>query len=228
VALHERSYAFVCVSGARRMKKFLRHAQLGKPGKKAGRILWAGFWSGHEHEAVGHGDEAAADEDVSDAIGVVGADELVAEADGAAEIGGPGFSLMKESGPASDDAALDVLGAKNAAEARRRFIKNVFDGAGTAMIFEREGGGESRDAAADDRDSIMSAGFGSTTSGFGFRASGHRIRGRIFLDEVCEVLHIFYRVSGRMPWPRLKMWPGRPAASCKIFGARFQFVPVGE
>jgi len=122
-----------------------------------------------------------------------------------------------------------VLGAKNAAEARRRFIKNVFDGAGTAMIFEREGGGESRDAAPMIAIRIMSAGFGSTDFGLRLSASGHRIRGRIFLDEVCEVLHIFYRVSGRMPWPRLKMWPGRPAASCKICWARdFQFVPVGE
>src|SRR5271170_4280951 len=28
-------------------------------------------------------------------------------------------------------------------------------------------------------------------------------------------------VSGRMPWPRLKMWPGRPAAWRKMSSARF-------
>ena len=32
-----------------------------------------------------------------------------------------------------------------------------------------------------------------------------------------------------MPWPRLKMWPGRPAArSQNVFGAGLQFLPVGE
>ena len=36
-------------------------------------------------------------------------------------------------------------------------------------------------------------------------------------------------VSGRMPWPRLKMWPGRPAAWPQdVFRARLQFFPLGK
>ena len=111
------------------------------------------FRGDHEHQAVGHFDEAAAGQDVGLAVGVVGADELVAEAEGAAEIGGPGLFGDEGVGAGFDEASVDVFGAEDAAETRGRFVENVVDiGAGAAVLFEGEGGGEAGDASADDGD----------------------------------------------------------------------------
>jgi len=78
---------------------------------------------------------------------------LIAEAERAAEIGGPGFFGDEGVGAGFDDASVDVFGAEDAAEARGRFVEDVVNGrAGAAALFEFEGGGEAGDAAADDGD----------------------------------------------------------------------------
>src|ERR1019366_9495399 len=103
--------------------------------------------------SVGHDHEAAASQDVSLAIGVVRTDELVAEAEGAAEIGGPGLLGNEGIGAGFDQASVDVFGAENAAEARGRFVENVVEiGARAAVLFQDEGGGEAGDASANDGD----------------------------------------------------------------------------
>ena len=94
----------------------MRHAQFRAPGKKRGESGGQDFGWHHEHEAVGHGDETAADEDVSFAIGVVRADELISEAESAAEVGGPGFFGNEGIRSGFYDAAVDVFGAEDAAE----------------------------------------------------------------------------------------------------------------
>jgi len=94
---------------------------------------------------------------------------------------------------------LDVLGAKNAAEARRRFIKNVFECTSAAMFFECKSGGESRDAAANDRDSNHERGLRER----GLRASPCGLPDAGFVDEYswtkCARFFTFSTgVSGRM------------------------------
>ena len=192
------------------MEKFAGHAEFGGPGKKWRETSGQDFRRDQKHQAVGHGDQAAADEDVGFAVGVVGADELVAEAEGAAEVGSPGFFGDEGIGASFDEAALDVFGAEDAAEVRRRFIERVLDCPGPAMFFESESGGESGDAAADDGDAVH----GTRLPAFGFRLPEEVTRDA---EYSCTKWARFFTfstgVSGRMPWPRLKMWPGRPAAS---------------
>src|ERR1700691_542435 len=161
------------------MKKFLRHSQFRAPGKKWRESCGQNFRRDHEHEAVGDSNQSAADEDVCLTTGVIGADELIAEAEGAAKIGGPGLFGNERVGPGFDDAALDVFGAKNSAEARRGLVENVFSGASAAMFFEGGCGGESGDATTDDRDAnhgtrLPALGFRLPTSGCRRSASGFR------------------------------------------------------
>ncbi len=73
-------------------------------------------------------------------------------------------------GSGLDDAAVDVLGAEDAAETRRRFVKRIFDCAGVAVLFQSESGGESGDAAADYGDASHECGL--RASAFGLRVAG--------------------------------------------------------
>src|ERR1700733_6656230 len=165
------------------MKQFLRHAQLRAPGKKRREGGWQNFCRDHEHEPVGDGNKAAAYQNIGFAIGVIGAGELIAETECAAKVGGPWLFDDERVGTGFDDAALDVFSAKNSAEARRGFVKNEFSGAGAAMFFERECGGESGDATADDRD----ANHGTRLPVFGFRlpVSGCRRSASRFREYSC-------------------------------------------
>jgi hypothetical protein len=119
------------------------------------------FGRHHEHQAVGHDDEFVAavlvKHDVGFAVGVVGADELIAESDFAAEVGGPGFFCEEGIGAGFDQAAIDAIGDKDSAEARGGFEQDIFDlcvglGSGFAFFFKRERGREAGDSAADDGD----------------------------------------------------------------------------
>jgi hypothetical protein len=66
-------------------------------------------------------------------------------------------------------------------------------------------------------------------SGFGLRASGCRIRGRIFLDEAGEVLHIFYWGFGEDAVAEIEDVAGASGGELQnLLGARFQFFPVRE
>ena len=97
------------------------------------------------------------DDDVGLAVGVVGADELIAQSDFAAEVGGPGFFGEEGIGAGFDQAAIGTVGDHDSAEARGGFEQDVFDlcvglGAGLAFFFKRERGREAGDSAADDGD----------------------------------------------------------------------------
>ena len=103
------------------------HANFGAQREERREHRGQNFGGHHEHQAVGHDDETVADDDVGFAVGVIGADELIAEADFAAEVGGPGFFGEKGIGAGFDEAAIDVIGDEDAAEARGGFEQNVFD-----------------------------------------------------------------------------------------------------
>ena len=128
------------------------HAHFGAPGKERREHRGQNFGGHHEHQAVGHDDEFALDDDVSFAVSVVGADELVAQSDFAAEVGGPGFFGEKRIGAGFDQAAVGAVGDHDSAEARAGFEQDIFDRsrAGLALFFERERGREAGDSAADD------------------------------------------------------------------------------
>jgi hypothetical protein len=123
------------------MEKFLRHAQLGLPGKKRRKTCGQNLGGDHEHQAIGHDDEAAVGQDVCLAVGIVGTDELIAQAESAAEIGGPRFFGDERIRARFDNASVNGFGAEDAAEARGGFVKNVVNiDAGAALLFEGEGG----------------------------------------------------------------------------------------
>jgi len=52
---------------------------------------------------------------------------LVAEAEGATEIGGPGLFGDEGVGAGFDNASVDMLGAEDAAEARGGFVEEIVD-----------------------------------------------------------------------------------------------------
>jgi hypothetical protein len=144
VALDERGDGFVVIDCARRVKKLLRHAQLGFPGKERREAGGQDFRRDQEHQPIGHFDEAAAGEDVGLALGIVRADELIADAESAGEISGPWLLRDEGIGAGFDDTSVDIFGAENAAEARGGFVEDVVDGSARVvpMFFEREGGRE--------------------------------------------------------------------------------------
>ena len=164
MSLDQGGYAFIAIGGAGGMEQFLRHAEFGGPGKKRRESGGQDFGWHHEDEAGGHGNEPAADEDIGFAIGVVRTDELITQTEGAAKVGGPGLFGDEGIRAGFNDAAIDVCGAENAAEFKRRFIKDVLDSTGGALFFEGEGGAESGNAAADDGD----AGHGKRLPAAGF------------------------------------------------------------
>src|SRR5258708_5604689 len=145
-------------------------------------------------------------ENIRFAIGIIRPDELIAEAKRAAEIGGPGLLGEEGIGSGFDDAAVDGVGRDHAGEMGRRFVEPVFDCACAALFLEGEGGGESRDAPADD---------GDANHEWWLRAPGFRPRDDRFTGEYsCTKRARFFTfstgVSGRMPWPRLKISPCPP------------------
>ena len=89
MAFHECSDGPIGVDGPRRMKQFLRHAQFRLPRKKRRKSGGQDFGGDHEHQAVGHFHELSLGQNVSLAIGVVGANELIAESKSATKIGRP-------------------------------------------------------------------------------------------------------------------------------------------
>ncbi len=131
--------------------------------------------------------KAAVAQNVSPSLGVVRTDKLVAHAQFANELLGPGFGRQPALGPGFEDAAFDADGANAAA---RSGIENHRFDAGLQQVV---GAGKAGNPPA--RDSyfhVLSLSYGRNsrtiwTTAFTFSTG----------------------VSGRMPWPRLKMWPGR-------------------
>ena len=100
----------------------------------------------HHHQAVGQGHQAAVLADEGDAEMIVGADDLVGEAEFADQFERGGFGGEEAVGAGFDGAAFDLLGLDDAAEARAGFD----DGGGDAGFGQVVGRGEPGDSAADD------------------------------------------------------------------------------
>jgi hypothetical protein len=97
------------------MEKLLGHAELGLPGKERGKTCRQNLGWDHEHQAIGHDDEAPVRQNVSLAVGVVGADKLIAQAERSAEIGGPRLFGDERVRARFDNASVDAFGAENTA-----------------------------------------------------------------------------------------------------------------
>ena len=210
------------------MKQFLRHAQLGLPRKKRREPGGQNFCRDHEHQTVGHFDETAVSQNVGLAVGVVRADELVAEAESAAQIGGPGLFGDEGIGAGLHQASVDVFGAKHASQTRRRFVENVVDiGAGPALLFEGEGGGQAGNASADDGDAFHELRL--PASGFRLPGAARELRRRILLHETRQILHIVDRRFRQDAVAEIEDVAGASSGAAQnVFRARLQFLPVGE
>ena len=140
------------------MKKFLRHPQLRFPRKKRRESRRQDLGGNHEHQPVGHLDEAAMGQDVGLAIGIIRSDQLIAQTERTAEIGSPRLFRNEGIGTGFDKAAVDKLGSKNSAQARRGFVQNIFEFcARLSLFFEREGCRQSGDTSTDNGDALHRA-----------------------------------------------------------------------
>src|SRR5579862_7701623 len=117
MSLHEDCDGLIVIGGAWRMKEFLRHAPLGLPRKKWRQPGWKDFCRYHEHQAIRHFDQAAVRQNVSLAVGIVRADELVAQAKSTAEIGSPGFFCDERIRARFDDASVNLFGPEDSTQA---------------------------------------------------------------------------------------------------------------
>jgi hypothetical protein len=91
VALDHLRNGFVLAHGARRMQEFAEHLELRAPGEQRSQCSGNQLGGHHEHQAIRHGDQASLDEDVGDALRIVGADEIIGDAEFSAELIGPRF-----------------------------------------------------------------------------------------------------------------------------------------
>ncbi len=143
VTFNESRNGFVVFDRARRMKEFLRHPQLRFPREQWRHARRHDLGRNQEHETVGHLDETASGQNVSLAIGIVRADQLITQAERAAEIGGPRLFADKGIWACLYDATGNVVGAEHASQARRSFIQRVFDVCSSAaLLLESKCGGE--------------------------------------------------------------------------------------
>src|SRR5207253_9250039 len=105
----------------------------------------------HEHQAVRYRNQAAFQQNVCLALGVIRADQLVLESEFTAKIRGPRLLCKEGIRAGFDYASIDVLGRDYSAKARAGFVKNIFQGhSRAAALLERERGRESADTAAND------------------------------------------------------------------------------
>jgi hypothetical protein len=96
----------------------------------------------HEHQAIGNLHQSVVHQDVSLALRIIGADELIGESQLPAEIRGPGFLGEERIRASFDEEIPNTLGDNHASETRARFKEQVFDGrTGAFLLFESEGGG---------------------------------------------------------------------------------------
>ena len=153
------------------------------------------------HVPGGEVDEFAADAQRGPGGG--GVDDGVAQAHGAGRARSPRAARPGAIRRRSRRASREVDGVDLAAQAHR-LLRDDDLGFGTEAFAQAEGGGEAGDAAADDEDPRPSG--RARDAGRGHRA--HRD-----LAVVCSCtrsttsLSFPGSVSGRTPWPRLKMWP---------------------
>ena len=69
---------------------------------------WADLGRHHEHQPVGHGYESVLVRNVGFALAIVRADQLIAQSELAAEIGGPGFFGQEGIGAGFDPAVIGI------------------------------------------------------------------------------------------------------------------------
>lgn len=179
----------------------------------------------------------AASEDISFSVGVVGADQLVAEAEIAAQIGGPGLFGDEGVRTGFDDASVNVIGAENPAKPQARLEENVVDiRGGAAAFFEGEGGGQAGDSSADNSDasqmqsSAAKAGCSCDNLTARLKACPGTNQNRqphlafrcgIFLHEARQVLHIVDRSFGKDAVPEIEdVSRASSGAAEDVFGAR--------
>ena len=89
VPFHKFRNGDVVARSMRLVKPFANHSQLGNPRKQWGRERRQEVGRDHEHQAVRKRHQLAVDEDVGFSVGIIRADQLVAEAEFAAKIGCP-------------------------------------------------------------------------------------------------------------------------------------------
>ena len=117
----------------------------------------------HHAHAVGHGEELAAAKDIGDALGVVGLDDFVGEAEVFRDLAGPGFFGDPGVGAGFHDEAVVPDGLHDAAEAAGLLKQGEGEGGTFALrLCEFVGGGEAGDASAKNR-----YGFGHGTDSLG-------------------------------------------------------------
>src|SRR5215472_18136773 len=98
---------------------------------------------------------------------------------------------------------------------RRRLVEGVLNiGSGAPALFQFKGSGKTGDTPSDDGNASHVRWF----SAFGFRLPDPGAE--YCCTRSARFLTFSTGVSGKMPWPRLKMWPGRPSARPRISWAR--------
>ena len=92
----------------------------------------------HEHQPVGHDHQPAVHHDVGLALRVVGADELIGDAEFLAECQRPGLFGEEGIGTGLDQAAVDAIGIHGAAQPLAALEQRVFQlGVPQARAFSR-------------------------------------------------------------------------------------------
>src|SRR5579859_57971 len=155
MARHKRGYAFIAVIAARRQTYFGGDEALGFFGEQLGAHDVIERCGNDELQPFRQRNELAMQQYKRLAPGIVRADELVFEAELAAEVKGPGFFGEKRIGAGFNDATADLFAADDAAQTRA-LLKELpcKRGSTAAGLFEVVGRAQAGDAAADDADSL--------------------------------------------------------------------------
>src|SRR6185437_16604083 len=105
----------------------------------------------HEHQAVGNWYQAAFDQDVGFAVGIVGANELAGNSQFAAQVCRPGLLRQEGIWTGLDEAAVGLFGAQRTAKPGGALKKNVLQrSALPTLLLQVEGGAKPGNASADD------------------------------------------------------------------------------
>jgi hypothetical protein len=137
------------------MQKFARHAQLGAPGEQGrerGRNQLGGH---HEHKPVGHDHQPAIHHDVGFALGVVGADQLIGDAEVLAQRQRPWFFGEERVRPGFHQAALHLVGIHGPAKSLAALKEGVFQiGAGGPRLLQIKRGAQPGNASTDNGNAL--------------------------------------------------------------------------
>ena len=142
----EVGHGFVAGLRPGRAQQLHPHAEFRFPAQQAGGEERQNPGGHHHQQPVGQGHEAAALADISDALTIVRADDLIGQPQLANQFESGGLGRQEAIRAGLDGAALDALGLDHAPQARPRFE----DGGGHAAPGQIVGGRKPGDAAADD------------------------------------------------------------------------------